>query len=173
MSVSESHKLNEATPVNIWFGLERILAVRGSTVEAILKYAQALVLRYYAGAAPRCRYKTPSVECDIMTLGSIVKALQSSGIFPNYEKLWLKSTKELEKTLGGLKIYFLPISKPPCTPTQGNPYQCKLHELNISSCPGPNSHQETCDPLPEFSAGVKRIISGVRGLSLSDLESRQ
>lgn len=108
-----------------------------------------------------------------MTLGSIVKAFQSLGIFPNYEKLLLKSAKELKKALKSLKICFLPISKSLCTPMRGNPYHCAIHWQSISLCPSPTSHQETCDPLPEFFAGVKRITSGVKGLSLSDFESRR
>lgn len=149
-----------------------ILHSNGKALESILQQRQSVIVEmmdavlFYLdkylevdALAPVCCYPTPTYNCDLIILGSMIKEYQSRiGLFPrppngdcsNYDKPLLMSINSLEETLKSIQVNFLG-----ATPA------------------GLGGHARTCNFLPELFTKIACAVTKVEGLKLESFNSRR
>lgn len=151
-----------------------IFTRRSSANRALLELALSFLRRYNTpGVKSNCRASAPVEQCDMMALGSTLKAFQALGIQPTYDKLLLQSINNLHSSLKGVKIHFLEAPRKPCRPNILAPARCTVHGLSTGCGSAAVSHESTCSFVPEFISGLDAIVSNIKGLSLYSFPSRQ
>lgn len=143
----------------------------------MLEMTLSFLQRYYnPGKNPRCRHLVRTELCDMMILGSMIKAFQPLKIIPDSfgtpskpDEFWLRSITDLEGSLKNLEIHFLQLARDkPCKPIHFNMSACLFHGA-VTNC----GDHKNCSFLPEFYIELDGLVSRIKGLSLHDFKSRQ